>query len=191
MRVFALSRSSCAVQVRQHSEPLTLIKPNYRLVHGVAAPYDTPAKHRGQLERISQRAFVGVLGDSSRDVRLYTDHRYSVDSLLASRKSGSLKVTDSPTGLTYEARIPETERSKHLIGLAEQGALGASIGFVEASSKYEMRDGVRHWTDIDLREISIVTDPAYQQTTVESREREEIDGWLTVFALRRDQSARL
>ena len=176
-------------QVRQH--PASLNNDAFSNILGVAAPYDTPTEHGGHIELVDRNAFRGVLGDSKKDVRLYTDHRYSVDSLLASRKSGTLKVGDSNDGLTYEAKIPNTERSRHLIGLAEQGALGASIGFAEATSTFEMRDGVRHWTDIDLREISIVTQPAYQQTTVESREQGAIDDWITVFTARRQQTARL
>ena len=72
---------------------------------------------------------MGVLNNAKHDVRLYTDHRYGVDSLLASRRSGSLAIVDTTRGLEFEARLPNTDRGKHLADLAEQGAVGASIGF--------------------------------------------------------------
>lgn len=157
-------------------------------ISGVAVPYQVPTTHQGQRELVAKGAFHGTLSNPSKDVRVYTDHRYSVDSLLASRKSGTVKLTDSPEGLRYEAQLPDTERSKHLLALADQGALGASIGFRTDTSTYEMVDGVRHWKAIDLREVSVVAQPAYSQTSVERRSQEELDGWLKVFLIRRHSS---
>ena len=154
-------------------------------VGGTAVPYRSPITHQGQREAVATGAFSRVLQDKKKDVRLYTDHRYSVDSLLASRKSGSLEIADSPTGLEFEAMLPDTERSKHLLALIEQKAVGASIGFRVATSKYELVDGVRQWTDLDLGEISIVTDPAYKEATVERRQEEALDDWLNIFIIRR------
>ena len=158
-------------------------------VGGTAVPYHSTISHQGQREAVASGAFSRVLKDKKKDIRLYTDHRYSVDSLLASRKSGSLEIADSPTGLEFEARLPDTERSKHLLALVEQGSVGASIGFRVASSKFEVVDGVREWRSIDLAEISIVTDPAYKEATVERRqEGEALDDWLNIFIIRRNHA---
>ena len=154
------------------------------IVGGVAVPYESLIAHQGQRELFTRGAFVGVLQNEKHDVRLYTDHRYTVDSLMASRKSGSLALVDTDRGLEFEARLPDTERSKHLVELAEQGAVGASVGFPVTTSKFSMVDGVRHWQDVDLAEISIVTDPAYADATVEKRQEDILDDWITLFQIR-------
>lgn len=195
LRVFSAVTRPLEVR-QQHRQSPTLPNGNYgntsdvfdNTLGGVAVPYASQTTHQGQRELVSHGAFARVLANTKHDVRLYTDHRYSVDSLLASRKSGSLTIVDTPTGLEFEARLPNTERGKHLVDLAEQGAVGASIGFRTRTSKQKTVDGVRHWIDVDLAEISIVTDPAYAGATVEKRHEVILDDWLNLFIIRQQHS---
>ena len=172
--------------------PLSLIKcrgdGETTVVGGLAAPFLSETTYRGQRELMLPTAFDNVLA-SEDDVRLFTDHSYKVENLLASRKSGNLKLSKSDKGLEYEAILPNplTDKTRHIIALAQRGELGASVGW--SSHKEKTVDGVRQFTDIKLTEISLTPIPAYKNTTVEKRAKDN-DVWITLFTTRQEASRR-
>ena len=148
-------------------------------IGGIAAPFNDEITFQGQKEVILPTAFDLVLSDK-RDVRLFVDHSYKVENLLATRSSGNLELTKTPAGLGFLATLPTplTDKSQHLLSLARQGALGASVGWARAKEKFI--NGVRNFSEIDLTEISITPIPAYKNTIVEQRKIDQ-NAWVETF----------
>ena len=160
------------------------------VIGGIAAPFNDEIKYQGQREKILPTAFDKTLAGDD-DVRLFTDHSYKVENLLASRKSGNLSLTKTSRGLEYEATLPSpaTDKTKHIVALAQRGELGASVGW--QGHKETNVDGVRNYTDIKLSEISLTPIPAYKNTTVEKRSLElNNDTWIKNFLYTNQQIKR-
>ena len=157
-------------------------------IGGIAAPFDEEIIYQGQRERILSQAFDATL-ISDDDVKLYTDHSYKVDNLLASRRSGNLTLSKSSRGLEYEAILPTpvTDKIQHIVNLTQRGELGASVGWSQADE--DMVDGVRNFKYIQLTEISLTPIPAYNKTTVEKRNKDN-DVWIKLFKARQEISRR-
>ena len=153
-------------------------------VGGLAAPFGEEITHRGQREVIMPNAFDKMLA-SDREVLLFTDHSYKVENLLATRSSGSLKLTQTEKGLEYEATLPPlNDKIRHMLSLAGQGMLGASISSGEIRRepwKSTYKDGVKQWTEIWIDEISITPIPAFRSTSTEQRSRDNTDAWTDNF----------
>ena len=156
------------------------------VIGGLAAPFYEEIKFQGQREQILPTAFDKVLAGND-DVRLFTDHQYKVENLLATRKGGNLKLSKSDRGLEYEATLPTpmTDKTKHIVALAQRGELGASVGW--RSSKEDYVDGVRNFSDLQINEISLTPIPAYPTTTVEQRSMNN-NVWLEVLKARQSAS---
>jgi len=120
-------------------------------------------------ERILKGAFTKSLkaGD---DVRALVDHNPS--QLLGRRSSKTLKLTEDKKGLLAEIDLPNTTVAKDVTELVERGDLtGMSIGFKTISDRWHIEEGqeVRELLEIQLRDVSVVTFPAYPDTDVAVR----------------------
>lgn len=139
-----------------------------RKLAGLAAIYDRETDIGGTRERIARGAFSETIR-SDAEVLAFVDH--DAGKLLGRRSVGTLRLSDSDEGLAFEIDIPETTLGRDVLALAERGDLGGmSFGFTVPKGG-ERRDGnVRVLTQIDLKEISVVSSwPAYQGTRVEAR----------------------
>ena len=139
-----------------------------RKLAGLAAVYDRETEIGGVRERIARGAFERTLSTDA-EVLAFVDH--DSGKLLGRRSVGTLRISDSDAGLAFEVDLPETTLGRDVLALAERGDLGGmSFGFVIPKGG-ERRDGnVRLLTQIDLREISVVSSwPAYDGTRVEAR----------------------
>ncbi|MGE0181987.1 MAG: HK97 family phage prohead protease [Parvularculaceae bacterium] len=139
-----------------------------RKLAGLAAIYDRETEIGGTRERIARGAFAETIR-SDAEVLAFVDH--DAGKLLGRRSVGTLRLSDSDEGLAFEIDLPETTLGRDVLALAERGDLGGmSFGFTVPKSG-ERRDGnVRVLTQIDLKEISVVSSwPAYQGTRVEAR----------------------
>lgn len=78
-----------------------------------------------------------------------------------------VKAYEDEKGLYVEGDINlEVQKGREAYALAKQGALkGLSIGFYTRQS-YLDGQGVRHLTDVDLMEVSVVTFPANQAAQI-------------------------
>lgn len=141
-------------------------------VTGYAAVFDKPSENLGGfVERIKPGAFTNTLGEKKSDPRLLWDH--NTQYVLGRRSAGTLTLTEDAKGLAFEAVLPDTSYARDLRVLMERGDVREmSFGF------WVLRD---EWFDIDkptakrdllevrLIEISIVSFPAYPQTSVKLR----------------------
>ena len=76
-------------------------------VGGIAAPYLTPITYAGRREQIARGAFEKTLANKS-NVRVYSDHSYTVASMIGSTDTGSVTLTDTPDGLEFSVELPNT-----------------------------------------------------------------------------------
>ena len=168
-------------------------------------PYGVTATRsdRGTVrkERFSSRAFRFAIEDQSREINLLVGHGF--DSPIASRKAGNLIVRESAAGVEFEATLPPvSERPSWMQDavLSIQAGLsrGISPGFkvpplstVPRAEEFLPEPGnpgveIRVINEAVLYELSIVTRPNYDGTSVEVRAKEhETEKPATDFSLYR------
>ena len=140
---------------------------------------------RVRKERFAPRAFSFALREK-REVHLLSGHEFSKP--LASVRAGSLRLSDSAKALTFEATIPAAAEQPTWIkdvSLALDAGLigGISPGFrvaaIEGAEVLVPEPGnpavmIREIREALLFEISLVTRPAYPETTIQRREGETV-----------------
>jgi HK97 family phage prohead protease len=139
---------------------------------GYAAVYNAPSLPltirgvnggRPFTERVAPGAFDRSLAGN---VSLLIGHDRR--ELLANTRSGLLQLRSDERGLAYEVELPDTQKARDVRALVESGVLTEmSFGFYVRSDSWKGTD--RTLLDVDLREVSIVENGAYPQTTAEAR----------------------
>ena len=133
---------------------------------GYAAVFDSDSEPLPFIERIQLGAFARTL-KSRNNVRMYVNHNDS--QLLASTRSGTLRLKEDSKGLLAEADLPMTTDGRNMSILLEQRIVDSmSFGFsVPRGGDTWSADGSRRTlTEISLFEVSVVTGmPAYAATS--------------------------
>ncbi len=139
---------------------------------------------RVRKERFASRAFSFALREK-REVHLLSGHEFSKP--LASVRAGSLRLSDSAKALTFEATIPAAAEQptwiRDVVLALDAGLIGGiSPGFrvapIDGAEVLIPEPGnpevsIREIREALLFELSLVTRPAYPETTVSRREVEE------------------
>jgi hypothetical protein len=98
--------------------------------------------------------------------------------VLASKRSGTLRLTEDEVGLRVEADLPETSAARDLRALMDAGVVSTmSFGFTvpRGGDKWSGNGMERTLTGINLHEVSVVTGfPAYPQTEAAVRSLEKL-----------------
>ncbi|CAM4019847.1 phage major capsid protein [Bacillus paranthracis] len=121
------------------------------------------------VERVMPSVFENALKRGN-DVKLLLEHDNNM--LLARTKDETLKLTETSRGLEMEANLVPSNQSEHIHALIKRGTLNnMSFGMVVLDDDWKQENGVnkRSITELALYECSIVSDPAYTQSTVEAR----------------------
>jgi HK97 family phage prohead protease len=143
---------------------------------GYAAMFDVPSEPLPFIERIAQGAFGKTLRNRRRDVRMYVNHDSNL--LLASKRSGTLRLEEDDRGLRVEADLPDTTYANDLRVLMQSGVVDKmSFGFQVPRGGDTWSDDGRERTlrQVELFEVSVVTGfPAYDQTTAAVRSLDRI-----------------
>lgn len=124
-----------------------------REVSGVAVPYnETYDMGGGRLERFEKGAV-----DVSQHVKLFRDHSEIIGVVT--------EMQDSEEGLLVRAKISETTLGNETLELVKDGAIRSfSVGFIPVKNRTEGNTIIR--TKVDLKEISLVPFPAYDNAAV-------------------------
>jgi len=146
---------------------------NKNKLEGYAATFNNPTQitdARGRVfnEVIRPGAFSKAIDGG--DVRALVNH--DTAKLLARQKSGTLRLKEREQGLWFSLDLPETEAAREVKELVQRGDLdGMSFGWMEATDKWSTQDKMpmRELINVSLQEVSVVTFPAYTQTSVEIR----------------------
>lgn len=138
---------------------------------GYAAVFNSDSEPLPFVERIAPGAFRKSLKNSKRDVRLYVNH--NSDMALASRRSGTLRLSEDERGLRVEADLPDTTAGRDIRELLRTGVVNKmSFGFTvpRGGDKWSEDGRTRELREISLHEVSVVTGfPAYEATTAAVR----------------------
>jgi len=141
-------------------------------IGGYASVYDAPSHpltFRGInggkpfTERVARGAFDSSLGNN---ISLLVGH--DSRDLLANTKSGLLQLRSDQHGLAFEVTLPDTQRAKDVRQLVDAGVLSEmSFGFQVIADSWV--GNTRTLSQVALREVSIVENGAYPQTSAEAR----------------------
>ena len=147
------------------------LRSNGKKLQGYAAIFNSEADLSGFSEVIRNGAFRKTL-ESGSNVRALYDHQGSA--LLGTTRGGTLQLREDAHGLAFELALPDTTHGRDLAILVDRGDVqGCSIGFrvPEGGDRWEERGQtlVRELLNVDLVEITLTSDPAYQDTTVALR----------------------
>ena len=144
---------------------------NGKKLTGYAAIFNSEADLSGFSEVIRNGAFRKTL-ESGSNVRALYDHQGSA--LLGTTRGGTLQLREDAHGLAFELALPDTTHGRDLAILVDRGDVaGCSFGFrvPDGGDRWEERGQtlVRELLNVDLVEITLTSDPAYQDTTVALR----------------------
>jgi HK97 family phage prohead protease len=136
-----------------------------REVSGIAVPYDNTIDIGGGW---SERFEKGAV-DLNADVKLFRDHK-DIIGLVTEMK-------DSDEGLSIRAKISETSLGNETLALVKDGAIRSfSVGFIPVIDEKKDKTIIRK--KVNLKEISLVAFPAYENASVtevrEENNQEEI-----------------
>jgi hypothetical protein len=132
---------------------------------GYAALFNSPSEPLPFTEVIQRGAFALTL-KTRNDVKMLWNH--DAGSVLASTRSGTLRLVEDERGLKVTATLPDTTTGRDAKELISKGIVDAmSFGFsVPADGDAWSSDGsTRTLKSVRLHEVSVVSWPAYTATT--------------------------
>ncbi len=157
------------------SEHRAISDGNKRMIVGYAAVFDKPADMGYWVEYVRAGAFSKTIAEQ--DIRCLYNH--NPDNLLGRNKAGTLRLTEDVNGLRYECDTPDTDIGNRVYnGVERRDISQCSFGFVVIKDRWykekartadgtEVEVDARELLEVKLYDVSPVTYPAYDQTTVD------------------------
>lgn len=137
---------------------------------GYAAVFNSDSEPLPFVEQIRPGAFKRTLS-ARNNIKMFVNHDDTM--VLASTRSGSLRLSEDNRGLRVDADMPDTTYARDLSTLMKRGDVDSmSFGFhVPRGGDEWSDDGQRRFlNEIALREVSVVTGfPAYESTSATIR----------------------
>lgn len=141
---------------------------------GRAIVFDTPSVDMGGWREIIKRGALRSVLATQPDVRLLLNHEGMP---FARTKSGTLSIKEQPQGLDWVAELPDTPFARALVlgierGDIDQMSFAFRVAIAGSEWEYDEESGldIRIVHKISrLSEISIVTFPAYEETSVAAK----------------------
>jgi HK97 family phage prohead protease len=141
-----------------------------RRLIGYAIVFDALSLDLGGFREIMHPDAVDRTLRNALDVRALIDHDTS--RVLGRTRAGTLRLTKDAHGLRAEIDPPNTTAARDLLESVSRGDIsGMSFGFRVLDDDWTMDGGqpVRTVKDMEIREVSVVSFPAYPQTDVAQR----------------------
>lgn len=140
-------------------------------IAGYAAVFGAAAEIGGQFrEIVAPGAFQGTIAG---DVRALIDH--DSGRVIGRTTAGTLRLAEDDVGLAVEIDLPDTQDGRDLATLIARGDIsGMSFGFIVTRQLWDETGDipVRTIQAVDLREVSAVAFPAYDDTSLALRSLE-------------------
>lgn len=150
------------LELRQDADKATFV--------GYAAVFNSDSEPLPFVEQIRPGAFQRTLS-ARNNVKMFVNHEDTM--VLASTRSGTLRLSEDNRGLRVEADMPNTTYGRDLVELMRSQVVDSmSFGFhVPRGGDEWSDDGQRRFlNEIALREVSVVTGfPAYPETSATIR----------------------
>jgi HK97 family phage prohead protease len=152
-----------------------------RDIEGMAIVFNSDSKNLGGfIERIEPSAVEGVLEGA--DVLALLNHNVDRGVLARSKRmKGSLKLEVTDSGLQYRFKAPKTALGDEILEGIERGDITTSsfaFRVADGGEKWEKRDDGTYLRTItkfqDIKDVSLVYNEAYPQTSVAKRGLEEL-----------------
>lgn len=139
------------------------------IVVGYAVVFDSEADIGGAFREVVARgAFTETL--KTADVRAYFDHDRG--RVLGRMSAGTLRLSEDSKGLAVEIDLPDTSDGRDVRELIDRGDIsGMSFGFIVTRQQWDetVDPPTRTIYAAELREVSIVSEPAYDDTSIALR----------------------
>lgn len=163
-----------ALETRTLTRPLEVrAATTGRTIAGYAAVFNSTADIGDSFrEVIAPGAFSGSL---NADVRALIDH--DSGRVIGRTTAGTLRLREDANGLAVEIDLPDTTDGRDLATLIERGDVsGMSFGFVVTKQMWDETGPTptRTIQAVDLREVSVVAFPAYDDTSIALRSLDAI-----------------
>lgn len=140
---------------------------------GYAAVFNSPTDIGGYFtEQIAPGAFAETIKG---DVRCLFNHESG--NVLGRTKAGTLRLREDGKGLRFEVDLPDTVLGRDVGTLVKRGDVsGCSFNFRATKQSWDdtVDPPLRTLEKLEIDEVSIVTFPAYSDTTVGVR---SLDQW--------------
>lgn len=129
----------------------------------------------GFREKIRPGAFKRSV-QSGADVRALVDHNPAM--IIGRTRAGTLRLLEDAHGLLTEIDLPPTTIGHDLYQSVRRGDVSAmSFGFRVIKDAWPEKN-IRELLDVELFDVSVVSFPAYPQTSVDVRNGQQISvGW--------------
>lgn len=157
-------------------------------IGGYAATFNKEATGLNFREVIAPGAFTRTL-QTGNPVFLLVNHDMG-ELPLAATQSGTLQLSEDRFGLRMEADLdPSNPRAAEVASALRRGDVNKmSFAFSVAEGGQIREEGLRTLTDLDLYEVSVVTLPAYDSTTVGLRSvQDDLELAKRKLAIKRNQ----
>lgn len=152
----------------------TRAEENELYIEGYFAVFNSAYEmYAGVVEEVAPGAFANTLGE---DIRALTNHDTTL--VLGRNKAGTLTLREDSHGLWGSIRInQEDQDAVNLYRRVQRGDVDqCSFGFEILDERREvLADGTVRYVirKVRLHEVSVVTFPAYEATSVSAREKQE------------------
>ena len=159
-----------------------------RTFSGYASVFNQPSLPLPFTEIVKPGAFKRSLQSRNRMMMLWN---HDTSNPLASTRNGSLQLTEDNIGLKVTATMPNTTLGRDLTELVNTGVIDSmSFGFAVKKDSWSQDGETRYLEDVSLFEVSLVSTPAYEQTsgTVSVRSGDTISADALAEALMRVES---
>lgn len=143
------------------------IADNGKILRGYAAVFDQPTGKQNDYsgtETIARGAFDDVV---SGDVLALVDHDAS--KLLGRTAAGTLRLAPDDKGLAFQIDVPDTQLGRDTVELVRRGDLNGMSFTAQVGEIDRTAGGVVHRSFARLVDVSVVSLPAYDGTSVVSR----------------------
>jgi len=149
-------------------------------VSGYAAVFDSPSEPLPWTEYVRRGAFKKTINDGA-DVRLLIDH---TGVPLARTKSGTLTLREDDKGLFMEARLDPNnpDAVKMRSALMRGDVTQMSFAFETIKDGWNSDRSVRELKEVRLHDVSLVTYPAYEETSAEIRNNQSNETMIATVA---------
>jgi HK97 family phage prohead protease len=134
-----------------------------RTFSGYAAVFGEPSLPLPFTEIVKPGAFKRSLQSRNRMMLLWN---HDTSNPLASTRNGSLSMVEDARGLKVTATLPDTTLGRDIAELVRTGVVDAmSFGFSVKRDTWSQDGQTRYLEDVSLYEVSLVSTPAYEQTS--------------------------
>lgn len=156
------------MSLEKRARPIEIRAEKGKKVGGYAAVFNSETDIGGYFrEVIAPGAFSEAV---KQDVRALLDH--DSGRVIGRTSAGTLRLTEDDKGLAVEIDLPDTSDGRDAAVLIERGDLsGMSFGFIVTHDEWDETGDVpvRTIHKVDLREVSVVAFPAYDDTSIAMR----------------------